>query len=117
MCILCGEFVMQIHWTDKTSTDETEILVGDLQRTRMRTRLHRAKLCNKILSYYRLKLEDWHGSKFVLRDLKGNQEIVHDLGALWGTAEKMLGGPINPLDPNLLQQIQEEQNLLRNENK
>lgn len=103
---------MQIHWTDQTSSDETEVLVGDLQRTRQRTRLHRAKLSNKILQYYRLKLEDWNGSKFVLRDLKGNQEIVHDLGALWGTAEKMLGRPVNPLDPHLLQQIQEEQNLL-----
>lgn len=109
MCVLCGEFVMQVHWTDQTSTDDTKVLVGDLQRNRQRTRLHRAKLSNKILQHYRLKLEDWHGSKFVLRDLKGNQEIVHDLGALWGTAEKMLGRPINPLDPHLLRLLQKEQ--------
>ncbi|MGB6408205.1 MAG: hypothetical protein WBF39_12065 [Planococcus donghaensis] len=112
MCILCGEFVIQIHWTDQTSNDDDEILVGDLQRSRHRTRLQRAKLSNKILHYYRLKLEDWNSSKFVLRDLKGNQEIVHDLGALWGTAEKMIGRPVNPLDPHLLQQIEEEQRQL-----
>lgn len=102
---------MQIHWTDQTSNDEDEVRVGDLQRNRQRTRLQRAKLSNKILQYYRLKLEDWNGSKFVLRDLKGNQEIVHDLGALWGIAEKMLGRPVNPLDPYLLRQLQEEHNL------
>jgi hypothetical protein len=34
MCVLCGEFVMKIHWTDQTSSDESEIRVGDKQRDR-----------------------------------------------------------------------------------
>jgi hypothetical protein len=109
MCVLCGEFVMKIHWTDQTSSDESEIRVGDKQRDRQRTRLQRTSLCNNILRHYRLKLEDWNGSKYILSNPKGNNEVVHDLGTLWATAEKMLGRPINPLDPELLSLIQSEQ--------
>lgn len=109
MCILCGEFVMDVHWTDLApSNDADEMVVGNQQRTRQRTRLHRTELSNKILHYYRLKLEDWNGSKFLLSDPKGNQEIIHDLGTLWSTAEKLIGEPIDPLDPSLLQQLQNE---------
>ena len=110
MCVLCGEFVMSVHWTDKNSNSDSTVVVGDSQRSRQRTRIHRTTLSNKILKHYRLKLDDWNGSKYILSDLKGNQEVVHDLGTLWITAEKFLGRPINPLDPFLLQQIQEEQN-------
>ncbi|MCL7749976.1 hypothetical protein [Halalkalibacter alkaliphilus] len=105
MCVLCGEFVMQIHWTDQTSDDTSEIVVGDLQRERQRTRIHRTHLCNEILQFYRLKLEEWNGSKFILSDSKGNQEVVHDLGTLWQTAEKLLGYPVDPLDSYLLEQL------------
>jgi hypothetical protein len=108
MCVLCGEFVMKVHWTDQASDDSSEVIVGNQQRDRQRTRIHRTTLCNEILRFYQLTLEEWNGSKFILRDPKGNQEIVHDLGTLWYTAEKLLGFAIDPLDPYLLQKLQNQ---------
>ncbi|MCA1203696.1 hypothetical protein [Priestia flexa] len=107
MCILCGEFVMQVHWTDYNESDSSEITVGDQQRTRQRMRLHRTQLCNKLLSHYRLKLEEWNGSKFILRDAKGNSEIVHDLGTIWHHAEAMLGYPIDPLNLSFIEKMKQ----------
>lgn len=114
MCVLCGEFVMQMHWTDQTTEESSEIIVGDKQRERQRTRIHRTNLSNEILRFYMLKLEEWNGSKYILSDSKGNQEIVHDLGTLWYTAEKLLGSPIDPLDPYLLQQLQKKTSVINN---
>lgn len=105
MCVLCGEFVMQVHWTDQARESEGDIQTGSLQRNRKRSRLHRALLCNQILSPYRLKIEDWQGSKFILTDAKGNNVIVHDLSHVWPAVEKLLGYPVNPLDPELLSRI------------
>ncbi len=34
--------------------------------------------------------------------LSGNQTIVPDLGALWAEAERLIGHPIDPLDPAFL---------------
>ncbi|MCM3162244.1 hypothetical protein [Metabacillus litoralis] len=102
MCVLCSEFIHQVHWTDYTSNTKDEMTVGEAQRTHKRSRLRRVELCNKILKHFRLKLEDWQGSKFILSDAKGNSIIVHDLAALWNNVEKMLGYPINPLDDELL---------------
>ncbi len=107
MCILCGEFIMQVHWTDYTDSTDTEITVGNQQRIRQRSRLHRTNLCNQLLSHYRLTLEEWNGSKFILRDAKGNAEIVHDLGTIWHHVETMIGYPIDPLDGSLLDKIAE----------
>ncbi|MET3321509.1 hypothetical protein ABEY41_26145 [Peribacillus butanolivorans] len=110
MCVLCGEFVHQVHWTDHTSKEQEEITVGDNQRLRKRSRLHRAELCNKILQHFKLKLEDWQGSKFVLRDAKGNTVVVDDLAAIWSNVERMLRYPIDPLNDDLLERLLHQEN-------
>ncbi|MFC4769466.1 hypothetical protein [Effusibacillus consociatus] len=105
MCVLCGESVMQIHWTDRkieSNGNGSAVVVGQYQRSRQRDRHHRTRVTNKILRYYGLTLEDWTGSKYVLRDKKGRTEIIHDLGALWPAAEKIVGRPLDPLDPLLI---------------
>lgn len=108
MCVLCGEFVMNVHWTDLKTNSTNDVFVGEMQGIRLKTRIHRTRLCNEILKNYRLTLQDWNGSKYILSDPKGNQEIIHDLGTLWYTVEKLLGYPINPLDPNLLDRLHSE---------
>ena len=105
MCVLCGEFIMNVHWTDQTSDDSDTVRVGEKQRDRKRTRLERVHLCNQIFTHYGLKLEDWNGRKYIVRDRKGHSEVVHDLGSLWATAENMLHRPIDPLDPKLLEKV------------
>ena len=106
MCVLCGEFVSQLHWTDRHIEDKARAAgswgrAGDYQRTRRRDRYHRAKATNEVLRFYGLKVGDWAGSKYVLRDGKGRSELVQDLGDLWPAAQKLTGRPLDPLDPAL----------------
>lgn len=104
MCVLCGEFIMQVHWTDHDLEDQShaKLTAGENQRDRRRNRIHRVQLANRILNHYGLTLHDWNGSKFVLKDRKGRAEIVHDLGVLWPAAEKLTNRPLDPLHPDLL---------------
>jgi hypothetical protein len=107
MCVLCGQdFVAQVHWTDRHLEDRARAAAPGsdpvaLQGDRRRDRAHRVALTNEILVYYGLKLDDWGGSKYVLRDHKGRSEIVQDLGGLWPAAERLAGRPLDPLEPAL----------------
>jgi len=56
---------------------------------------------NEVLRYYGLKVSDWSGTKYVLRDGKGRTELVQDLGSLWPEAQRLTGRPLDPLDPAL----------------
>ncbi|GGG19398.1 hypothetical protein [Paenibacillus abyssi] len=109
MCVLCGGFVLQEHWTEKSSDDGGAIMTvgGDSGRNRQRQRLLRTNMANRILGYYGLKMEDWNGSKYILRDSKGSSEIVYDLGSLWPAVEKMIRKAADPLDPQLIERMQE----------
>lgn len=105
MCVLCGELVMNVHWTDQPIHDKeysNTVVVGELQRDRMRDRMRRAYYVNRILSFYGLSFSDWCGSRYVLADKKGRQEIVVDLGDMWPKAQKMTNNRLDPLDPKLL---------------
>jgi len=105
MCVLCGEIVMNVHWTDQKAHDREyggEGVAGDILRDIRRDRLKRAGYANRILSYYGLKLADWNGIRYVLSDKKGNQKVIGDLGELWLEAQKLCGNRIDPLDPGLL---------------
>ncbi|SEC16730.1 hypothetical protein [Paenibacillus sp. GP183] len=95
MCVLCGESILQTHWTDQKSA-------ANPSRSRQKERQYRIRLLNQVLAYYGLKVDDWNGAKFVVRDKKGRSEIVHDLGGLWAKAEKLIGRPLNPLDSGLM---------------
>ncbi|MGH3086134.1 MAG: hypothetical protein ACRDSJ_02300 [Rubrobacteraceae bacterium] len=108
MCVLCGEFVASPHWTDRKFEDavrEGRIPEGEYQMMRRRGRIQRAKLVGEVLSRYGLKLSDWSGTKYILRDGKGRAEIMGDLGGVWTAAERMLGKAPDPLDPGLLEKL------------
>jgi hypothetical protein len=107
MCVLCGQdFVAQVHWTDRHLEDRARAAAPGSdpvapQGDRRRDRAHRVVLTNEILRHYGLKLDDWGGSKYVLRDRKGRSEIVQDLGSLWPAAERLVGRTLDPLEPAL----------------
>jgi hypothetical protein len=112
MCVLCGEALTHIHWTDQRADERVVVsmLAGDdYQRSRMRDRLHVVRLANRILRYYGLHLDDWNGSKYVLSDRKGSSVIVQDVGSLWASAEKLVRRPLDPLDSSLLEALQSQE--------
>ncbi len=108
MCVLCGEFVSSPHWTDRKHEDavrEGLISEGEYQMMRRRGRIQRAALVGEVLSHYGLRLSDWSGAKYILRDSKGRAEIVGDLGGVWTAAGKLLGSAPDPLDPKLIEKM------------
>ncbi len=106
MCVLCGKDFVQVHWTDRHVEDRARAAAPGsdptaYQRDRRRERAHRAALAGRVLRHYGLRVEDWGGSKYLVRDLKGRSEIAHDLGSLWPAATRLAGRPLDPLDPDL----------------
>ena len=61
-----------------------------------------------MLRHYGLTLSDWQASSFVLSTATGKTELVEDLGHLWTAAEKLLGRPCDPLDPDLIVRLEAE---------
>lgn len=107
MCVLCGELIMTVHWTDQPLHDieyksNTKIVAGSMQHQRMRTRLKRADISNKILKYYGLSLKEFNGSRYILFDKKGASQVIYDLGSLWKTASDMCHKQLDPLDTSFL---------------
>jgi hypothetical protein len=87
MCVLCNVLV-DGHWSD-----------GEGGR---RERFFRVRLVNRVLGFYGLRLDDWSGRVWVLRDQKGRSAVVADLGSLWLEAERLAGRKLDPLDPDLV---------------
>ncbi len=105
MCVLCSQSLwVDRHWTDqKHDTREPVATAGsDQERHRRRDWQHRAQILNHILGHYGLSLDNWQNRHYVLSDRKGRSEMVTDLGALWPAVAQLLGRPLDPLDPQLI---------------
>ncbi len=87
MCVLCG-VLLEEHWAE--------------QEGGRRGRVFRGRLLNRVLRVYGLRLDDWSGRVWVLRDAKGRTAVVDNLGSLWVEAEKLAGRKLDPLDPALV---------------
>jgi hypothetical protein len=87
MCGLCGVLLSET-WAEEA---------GD-----RRARALRLKLLNRVLAHFGLRLDEWAGRVYVLRDRTGRTAVVDDLGAIWREAERLVGAPLDPLDPELL---------------
>jgi hypothetical protein len=92
MCGLCGLLGTESDWSTSIAT---------ALPTRQQ-RFVRIALANRILSFFRLKLEDFQGVSYILTSPTGRREIVTDFGQVWRVAESLTGRPIDPLDPALL---------------
>jgi hypothetical protein len=86
MCGLCG-VLLDEHWAEAGGR---------------RSRVFRVALLNRVLAHFGLKLDDWGGRVYVLRDAKGRAVVVSNLGSLWVEAEKLAGHSLDPLDPTLV---------------
>ncbi|KAA6224819.1 MULTISPECIES: hypothetical protein [unclassified Campylobacter] len=103
MCVLCGEMISFFHWSDTNFKDKKSLITaGENQKDRMKTRLQKVAILNKILEFYALKLADWQGSKYILSNKKGQNVIVNDLGDLWFKASELEKCEFDALDENLL---------------
>ncbi|BAW39068.1 uncharacterized protein HPF18_0347 [Helicobacter pylori] len=121
MCVLCGELIRSFHWTDGIDSYENDenlkgqdalISANENARERKRVRLKRVRLLNQILAFYGLKIDDWQGAKFVLRDKKGQSVIVNDLGDLWDKAQKLAKKEMDALDSHLLAFLNQNTNAI-----
>lgn len=109
MCVLCGESLTHLHWTDESRhASGTGGNNGDQQGALRRERMRRASAANTLLGFYGLKLARTPGREYLLSDRKGRSTLVGDLGALWPEAKRLCGKPIDPLDPELLASLSEE---------
>jgi hypothetical protein len=90
MCALCG-VLLSDHWAE--------------QEGGRRSRALRVALVNRILTHFGLRLDDWAGSVYILRDRKGGTAIVDNLGVLWTEAALLAGRPLDPLDPELVRAL------------
>ncbi len=100
MCGLCGMFGERGDWT--TPSVELQPREG---RTRRAERAQRVRLANRVLNAFALSLDDWQGTSFVVRSATGSSEMAATISEVWKVAEKMLGRPIDPLDPGLLARL------------
>ena len=92
MCALCGVLLSE-HWAE--------------ERGGRRARVFRVALLNRVLGHYGLALGDWAGSVYTLRDRKGRSAVVSDVGMLWSEAGRLAGRTLDPLDPELLETLQQ----------
>jgi len=90
MCALCG-VLLSDHWAE--------------QGGGRRRRIERVRLVNRVLAHFGLRLDDWAGRTYVLRDRKGRSVVVPDLGTLWQAGAVLAGRPLDPLDPALLEAL------------
>jgi hypothetical protein len=90
MCALCG-VLLSDHWAE--------------QEGGQRQRVFRVTLLNRVLDHFGLRLDDWAGRTYVLRDRKGRSVVVADLGVLWTQAALLAGRPLDPLDPELVRAL------------
>jgi hypothetical protein len=90
MCALCGVLLNE-HWAEQDGG--------------RRARVFRVSLVDRVLGHFGLRLDDWGGRVYVLRDAKGRAVVVEDLGVVWAEAERLAGRPLDPLDPQLVRSL------------
>lgn len=103
MCGLCGVLGGSAHWSEGvTGRDETGVPRPWLRRQAR----HRAvALANAVLRRSRVVVRDWQGTSFTVTGATGRVEVAEDIGALWACVEAVLGRPLDPLDPELLETL------------
>jgi hypothetical protein len=90
MCGLCNVLITE-HWAEQDGG--------------RRARGFRVRQVNQVLRLFGLRLDDWGGRVYVLRDRKGRAVVVENLGVLWAEAAGLAGRPLDPLDPGVVRAL------------
>jgi hypothetical protein len=90
MCSLCGVLLNE-SWAEQAGG--------------RRARALRLQLLNRVLRHFGLRLDEWAGRVYVLRDRTGRTAVVEDLGSIWREAEQLVGRPLDPLDRDLIESL------------
>lgn len=94
MCSACGFPAAPGHWTEAGASTAHD---------RLRTRFRRVEVLQNVLPAYGLKAYDGGEIPGIqLSTMTGSQTIVRDLDEVWALAEKVSGGPVDPLDPRFI---------------
>lgn len=94
MCASCGFPAAPGHWTEAGAATAPD---------RIRSRFRRAQVLQSVLPAYGLTAYDGAQVPGIqVSTLSGNQTIVRDLEEVWAVAERLTGGPIDPLDPRFI---------------
>lgn len=101
MCGLCGVLGGEAHWADGVAGPGAPA-ASAVPWLRRQARRRRVELGNRVLRHHGLALADWQGTGYVLRGRTGGTEMVAGLADLWPKAERLCGRPVDPLDPALL---------------
>jgi hypothetical protein len=96
MCGLCGVLAKADHWSDTAANPEGT--------TRGALRQLRARLANRVLAHYRLKLSET-ASAALLQSATGQTAVVPHLGGLWPAAERLAKQSCDPLDSKLIDEL------------
>lgn len=94
MCSACGFPAAPGHWTEAAALTAHD---------RLRARFRRAQVLQKVLRSYGLDVfEGGEIPGIQVATLSGSQRIVRDLDEVWALAERVSGGPVDPLDPRFI---------------
>jgi hypothetical protein len=104
VCSLCAVLGRSDHWTDAAGRPEFERLGRKVTRRAERER--RVDLLNVILASQGLRVLDWGGNSFVIEDRAGKSENAYSLNAIWSAADRLGHRPIDPLDEEILANVQ-----------
>lgn len=103
MCGLCGLLNDAPQWSDPLQ-DHPPFHHSQHHLSQQHTlpprqrRLQQLAVLNWALAPFRLKLNDIHGSAWLLSGPTGQQLVITHLEQLWIEAERLLKHPIDPLD-------------------
>ena len=94
MCASCGFPAAPGHWTEAGAANAPD---------RLRARFRRAQVLQSVLATYGLTAHDGALVPGIqISTLSGDHTIVRDLAEVWRLAEKLSGGPVDPLDPRFI---------------
>jgi len=94
MCSACGFPAAPGHWTEAGAATAHD---------RLRGRMRRAQVLQTVLPLYGLKAYDGGEVPGIqISTLSGSQAILRNLDEVWALAEKVSGGPVDPLDPRFI---------------
>ena len=94
MCSACGFPAAPGHWTEAGAATAHD---------RLRGRMRRAQVLQTVLPLYGLKAYDGGEVPGIqISTLSGSQSILRNLDEVWALAEKVSGGPVDPLDPRFI---------------